>query len=83
MFATSDLKKAVVFNSSLLPVKTTRTTQGVQLLVSKRGSELTNISYLAEVNISDPEYYRIRRLPAIGYYIKEDSFENKQIGLDI
>ncbi len=83
LVARSDLNKAAVFQSSLVPLKTTRTTQGVQLLVSKRGSQLVDISRLAEVGINDPEYYRIRRIPAIGYYIKEDSFENKQIGLDI
>ena len=83
LVARSDLNKAAVFQASLIPLKTTRTTQGVQLLVSKRGSQLVEISRLAEVGINDPEYYRIRRIPAIGYYIKEDSFENKQIGLDI
>ncbi len=83
LVARSDLNKAAVFQSSLVPLKTTRTTQGVQLLVSKRGSQLVDISRLAEVGINDPEYYRIRRIPAIGYYVKEDSFENKQIGLDI
>ncbi len=81
--ARSDLKKAVVFDSSLIPLKTTRTTQGVQLLVSKKGSKLLEIAPLAEVGINDPEYYRIRRIPAVGYYIKDDSFDHKQIGLDI
>ena len=81
LVARSDLKKAVVFTSSLIPLKTTRTTQGVQLLVSKKGSKMTEIATLAEVGINDPEYYRIRRIPAIGYYIKEDSFTSRQIGL--
>lgn len=81
LVARSDLKKAVVFKSSLIPFKTTRTTQGVQLLVSKKGSSLIEIAPLSEVGITDPEYYRIRKIPAIGYYIKEDSFENRQIKL--
>ena len=37
---------------------------------------------LAESGLRDPEYYRIRNIPAIGYYIKSDSFENKQIGIE-
>lgn len=82
MVARSSLNKAVVFKSSLIPEKTTRTTQGVQLLVSKRGSEMTEIVSLEEKGIVDPEYYRIRKVPAIGYYIKEDSFESKQIGIE-
>ena len=82
LVARSDLKKAVVFKASLVPFKTTRTTQGVQLLVSKKGSQMTEIALLSEVGINDPEYYRIRKLPAIGYYIREKSLEAKQISFD-
>ena len=62
--------------------KTTRTTQGVQLLVSKKGSVLKTLARLAEVEVQDPEYYRIRKVPAIGYYIKENSLEAKQVSFD-
>lgn len=82
LVAKSDLGKAAVFKASMVSFKTTRTTQGVQLLISKKGSNLSGISYLSDAGIKDPEYYRIRTIPAIGYYIKADSFENKQIGLD-
>ncbi|MBO4408894.1 MAG: topoisomerase IV [Clostridiales bacterium] len=82
LVARSNLSKAVVFNSSLISLKTTRTTQGIQLLVSKKGSVMTTVEKLDDVGFKDPEYYRIRKLPAIGYYIKENSFENKQIGLE-
>ena len=43
---------------------------------------MTTVEKLDDVGFKDPEYYRIRKLPAIGYYIKENSFENKQIGLE-
>ena len=82
MVATSSIDKAVVFKCSLVPLKTTRTTQGVQLLISKKGSVLRSLSLLEEVPVEDPEYYRIRKLPAIGYYIREKSLEAKQISFD-
>ena len=82
LFARSDKDKAVIFKSSLVPLKTTRSTQGVQLLISKKGSLLSEIVTLAESGLRDPEYYRIRNIPAIGYYIKPDSFENKQMGFE-
>ena len=82
LVARSDLHKAAVFKSSLIPLKTTRTTQGVQLLHSKRNSTMIDISPLSELGITDPEYYRVRKIPAIGYYIKEDSFEDKQLGFE-
>ena len=82
MVATSSIDKAVIFKCSLVPLKTTRTTQGVQLLLSKKGSVLRSLSLLEEVEVEDPEYYRIRKLPAIGYYIREKSLEAKQISFD-
>ena len=57
-------------------------TQGVQLLVSKKGSILKSLARLEEVSVTDPEYYRIRKVPAIGYYIREKSLEAKQISFD-
>ena len=82
LIVTNTLDKAAVFKASLIPLKTTRTTQGVQLLASKKGSVLRSLSRLAEVDVQDPEYYRIRKVPAIGYYIKENSLEAKQVSFD-
>ena len=82
LIVTNSLDKAAVFKASLIPLKTTRTTQGVQLLVSKKGSLLRSLARLAEVEVQDPEYYRIRKVPAIGYYIKENSLEAKQVSFD-
>ena len=82
LIVTNSLDKAAVFKASLIPLKTTRTTQGVQLLASKKGSVLKTLSRLAEVNVQDPEYYRIRKVPAIGYYIRETTLEAKQVSFD-
>lgn len=82
LFARSDRDKAAVFKASMVSFKATRSTQGVQLLISKKGSSLAEIITLAQAGLNDPEYYRIRNIPAIGYYIKQDSFENKQIGIE-
>src|SRR5574344_1456533 len=82
LVVTNNVDKAAVFKSSLIPLKTTRTTQGVQLLASKKGSILKSLNRLEELDVTDPEYYRIRKVPAIGYYIREKSLEAKQISFD-
>ena len=82
LIVTNSLDKAAVFKASLIPFKTTRTTQGVQLLASKKGSVLRTLARLAEVDVQDPEYYRIRKVPAIGYYIRETTLEAKQVSFD-
>ena len=79
--AFSSVRKAITFSSSLIPAKTTRSSQGVQVLVSKKGSVLTSVVRLKDAGFSDPEYYRIRRTPAIGYYLKEETITNRQLSL--
>jgi len=79
--AFSNLRKAIAFSSSLVPIKTTRTTQGIQVLVPKKGSVLTSVVRLSDSGFAEPEYYRIRRTPAIGYYLKEETLVNRQLSL--
>lgn len=79
--AFSSVGKAITFSTSLIPMKTTRSTQGVQVMTAKKGSILTSVVRLSESGFSEPEYYRVRRTPAIGYYIKEQTIINRQITL--
>ena len=79
--AFSSVGKAITFSTSLVPTKSTRSTQGVQVMAAKKGSILTSVVRLADSGFSEPEYYRIRRTPAIGYYIKEQTVTNRQITL--
>ncbi len=80
--AVSSIRKVLVFNSELVPIKTTRTTQGVQVLLAKKGSTMTSLKRLGETAIIEPNYYRAKTLPAVGTYLKESTLENRQVGLD-
>lgn len=82
LLALNSLNKAVILKSSLIPEKTTRTTQGVQLMLSKRNSHMTNVFFLSEKEIADPSIYRIRKIPTSGYYLRENSIEGKQIEIE-
>jgi DNA gyrase subunit A len=78
----SNIRKALVFNSKDIPVKTTRTAQGVQVLLSKKGSTMVIFKRLRDSNIAEPQYYRNRTIPAVGSYIKESTLIDRQLGLD-
>jgi len=78
--AFSSIDKVLVFNTSQINPKTTRDSQGVWVLKSKKGSTLRKIMPLNEADLKDPEYYRAN-IPAIGYYLKEEDKEVIQIGL--
>ncbi len=80
--ALSSIRKALVFNSSFVPEKTTRNTQGVQVLLSKKGSTLVSCRRLSESGIADAQYYRNKTIPAVGSYLKEGTLVDRQQSLD-
>ncbi len=78
----SNIKKALVFNSARVPVKATRSSQGVQVLLSKKGSQMTQFKRLSESNIEQDKYYRNKNIPAVGFYLKENTLNDRQLGLE-
>lgn len=78
--AFSSIDKVLVFNTSQINPKTTRDSQGVSVLKSKKGSVLRRIALLSEAGLTDPEYYRAN-IPAIGCYLRAEDREDNQIGL--
>lgn len=83
LVAFSNLNKVLIFNTSNINPKTTRDSQGVQVMKAKKGSLMTCIKRLNEVPFKDFDYYRTKNIPAIGCYIKEEDKEDNQIKLDI
>lgn len=78
--AYSSIDKVLVFNTSQINPKTTRDSQGVSVLKSKKGSVLVRVKTLEEAGLKDPDYYRAN-IPAIGCYLKDEDKENEQIEL--
>ena len=78
----TNLDKVVVFNTSAIPEKTTRDTQGVIVMNLKKKSVLKKAMLLSESGLNNPDYYRARNIPAAGYYLKdEDNKESEQTSL--
>ncbi len=78
----TNLDKVVVFNTSQIPEKTTRDTQGVIVMNLKKKSVLKKALLLSDANLTNPDYYRARSIPAAGYYLKdEDNKDSEQTSL--
>lgn len=78
--ALSSINKLLVFNTAEINPKSTRDSQGVQVLKSKKGSVLVALRPLSELSLADPEYYRAK-IPAIGCYLREEDREDRQISM--
>jgi DNA gyrase subunit A len=79
--AYSSIEKILVFNTSHIPLKTTRNNQGITILNLKKKSVVTDVKLLSEANLSDPEYYRSKNIPATGYYLNNEDNPTKQMSL--
>lgn len=71
LIAVSNINKVLVFNTAEISVKTTRNSVGIQVLKSKKGSTLSMIKQLEQVNFKSTKYYK-SKIPAIGTFLKKD-----------
>jgi DNA gyrase subunit A len=78
----SNIRKVLVFNSQAVPIKTTRSSQGVQVLLSKKGSIVSSCRRLSDAQLADAKPYRTKQIPAVGTYLKADALASRQLGLD-
>ncbi|MDR0286835.1 MAG: topoisomerase IV [Clostridiales bacterium] len=71
----SSINKLLVANTSLIAPKTTKNTQGVQVMKEKKGSHVVLLKKLSDMKLEDPKYYYAKSIPAVGSYMKnEDKF---------
>ena len=82
MAAYSSDGRAVVFSSALLAPKTTRSTQGVQVMSLKRGRVLENVMPLDQTPIKNPSRYRVRAIPAAGAQVKPEDKGEEQLTIE-
>ncbi|WP_010248791.1 DNA gyrase/topoisomerase IV subunit A [Acetivibrio cellulolyticus] len=83
LVAFSSLKKVLIFSTSNINPKSTRDSQGVQVLKEKKGSVMTTVKRLSEVSFKDLDYYRTKNIPAVGCYIKDEDKEDGQIKFEL
>ena len=75
--------RALVVNTALLTVKTTRTTIGVGALSLRKKALLQEMKLLSETPVQNISRYRSKSLPAAGAILKDEDSEEKQLTLDM
>ncbi len=79
MFSTDG--RALVFNTSLLQIKTSRTTQGVAGMSLKKNHKLCSAAILSNTVIKNISRYRVRSLPGAGALLKDEDRGETQMSL--
>ncbi len=75
----SNEPRALVFNTALLSPKSTRTTQGVQVMTLKPKYHLERAIPLEESSITNLARYRCRSIPAAGALMREEDGEQMRL----
>jgi DNA gyrase subunit A len=73
--------RTVIFDSSLLAPKSTRSTQGVQVISLKRQHKLEKAMPADQTPIKEPSRYRVRSIPAAGALLKPEDKGEMQLEL--
>lgn len=83
LVAYSSINKVLIFDTSAINAKTSRNSQGVQVMKGKKNSYVTGIKTVEESGIIDRDYYRTKNIPAVGCYLKDEDSGIKQVQLNI
>ncbi|MDO4173292.1 MAG: DNA topoisomerase (ATP-hydrolyzing) subunit A [Eubacteriales bacterium] len=70
VFATNG--RALTVNTSIIPVKSTRTTVGVQVMVLRGAHTVTHACYTMELSFAQPKRYVSHSIPSIGALLKDE-----------
>ena len=77
----SSANRALTFSASMLDVKASRSTQGVQVMVLRAKHVLTRACRMEDAGLSDNGRYRCRSIPSIGSVLREEDLPESQITL--
>lgn len=72
--------RVLLFDSAVLVEKSTRSTQGVNVMRLKKGQRVINIEEYTDGRFETPSRYRSKTLPALGAFIAGDG-HSKQLSL--
>lgn len=82
LVAFSSINKVLVFSTADINPKSTRNSQGVQVMKGKKGSRMCAVKTIEESGMKNLDYYRTRGIPAIGRYFREEDTKDMQMAIE-
>ena len=79
----SDKDRAITVNTERIPLKTTRTTQGVNIMSSRKGSIVSKAVPASDSGLKNIERFRTKTVPAVGATVREQDRGIEQISFDV
>jgi len=80
--AFADNRKVLSLNTDKIPLKTTKSTQGVQVMkLTKKGAKMVRVQFSEESGIENIKYYQTKNIPAVGSFLKKEDSSEQQMSL--
>lgn len=73
---TASNNKVIIVNTALIPVKSSKNTQGVIVFTQKAKNTVTEVCPAELSGIKKTDYYRTKSIPAVGHFLREADLED-------
>ena len=77
----SENDKILVVNTEMITLKTTKNTQGIQVMKFKKNTWLKSMNKAQNVALANYKTYRARSIPSSGSFAKEEDASVQQLTL--
>lgn len=77
----SDQQRMILFEGNMIPLKKTKSSQGIQVMSLRKGFKMTEMRLTSPEEAEKLAYYRVRSLPAAGRFIKDEWMKDQQLSL--
>ncbi len=74
-------KRALIFNTDFVSVKTTRGTQGITVIKLKENDKVTEVVPVKKARLKNTDEYRPNNVPAVGKFLSKADSRRKQVTL--
>ncbi len=74
-------KRALIFDTDFVSIKTTRSTQGITVIKVKDGDLVSEIVPVQKSRLKEPDQYRPNNVPAVGRLLTKADSRRKQVTL--
>lgn len=81
LVAFSSIDKVLVFNTERISQKSTRDSQGVNVMTLKKSAVLSDVKHIDTVSFTDSKYYRTKNIPAAGCFLRDEDSKIQQTTL--
>ena len=73
--------RIIAVNSSLIPIKATKSSQGIQVLKCKKGCTLKYMKLLSNSGFANPKAYLTKKIPGSGGFLKDSDVPVEKFSL--